>query len=343
MAGIAGGLGGGVMVAKESTYGTWVTPTRAIEVHDSKLQQRRQDPQQGTGLAYGRSVDLQTRRVTPWFDGGGTIDLEVLSSGHALLLAAAMGSTTGLTQIGTTPAYKMIADYGVPDYGASPQVGSFSLQNLVPDTGGNIKQQNFHGCKITKAQWECERTGLLMASYDIDAQQAEQTNAAQTPTYTSTSGFSGANMLLNAGAFGSEAALDGVTKVTITLTRALNLKRIYAGDANKQEPTTIGVSQIAVALDIDLLPTNKATVWDLLNSQVPLPSLVVTWTGPAIGSSGSNNTFTLNPTNLSVNDNGTPELDGPDTTKATINMTGLIDSANDSPLIATLITGDTGF
>lgn len=343
MSGIAGGLGGGVMVAKETVYGTWVNPTRFIEVHDSKLQNRRQDPQQGTGLAYGRSVDLQARRVTPWFDGGGTIDLEVLSSGHALLLAAAMGSTTGLVQQGTTTAYKMTANYGVPDYGFTPQVGSFSLQNLVPDTSGAIKQQNFHGCKITKAQWECDRNGLLMASYDIDAQQWENTSAAQVPTPTVTSGFSGANMSFQAGAFGSEVALDGVTKVTITLTRSLNLKRIYAGDTFKQEPITNGMTKIEVALDIDLLPTNKATVWDLLNSQAPLPSLDVTWTGPAIGSSGQFNTFELNPTNLSVDTNGTPELDGPDTTKATINMTGLIDSANDNPFIATLITGDSGF
>lgn len=339
MPGIGGGLGGAVGLAKETTYGTFVAPARWIEVHDAKMQERRQDPQQGTGLASGRSVDLGTRRVSPWFDGGGTVDMEVLNSGMALLLANIMGSSTTLAQIGTTTAYSAAFSYGVPD-----NQNYFSMQVLAPDTGGTIKQQNYEGCKIIKATFTIERGGLLMLSIDVDAQNWQDTSAAGTPSYTeNTTSFSAIGMNFSAGTFGSEAALDGVRKFELTIERTLDVKRIYLGDSQKAEPITIGVTKISGSMDIDLLPTNKAVIWDLFNSQAAVPSIVADFIGGAIGSSGHNNELKLNVTNAFIDSAGTPELDGPDLVKATIPFTGLIDSANDSPLTATLTTGDTGF
>src|SRR5581483_12030182 len=137
------GLGGAVGIAAESTYGTWVAPTRWIEVRDAKLQERVKTVQ-GTGLASGRLVDLGSRRRETWTDAGGTIDLEFLNSGMALLLVNAMGSNATLSQIGTTSAYQLTANLGAPD-----NQNYLSMQSLVPNTAGTIFQQNFHGCKFT--------------------------------------------------------------------------------------------------------------------------------------------------------------------------------------------------
>jgi hypothetical protein len=65
--------------------------------------------------------------------------------------------------------------------------------------------------------------------------------------------------------------------------------------------------------------------------------------GNAIGSSGKNDELILNPSNVFIDSGGTPELDGPDIVTATLNWTGLIDTANDTAFKATLTTADSTF
>ena len=55
MSQIAGGLGGAVGIAAETTYGTFVAPTRWIEVHSAKMQNMPHIVQ-GTGLAFNRDT-----------------------------------------------------------------------------------------------------------------------------------------------------------------------------------------------------------------------------------------------------------------------------------------------
>lgn len=338
MAGIGGGLGGAVGIAAETTYGTFVPPTRWVEVHSAKLQER-QHIATGTGLAYGRSVDLGSRRRQLWADAGGTLDMEFLNTGMALLLVNALGSNATLTQSGTTTAYTLTANLGVPD-----NQNYFSLQSLVPNTAGTIVRENFHGCKITKSTWTIDLQNPLMWSIDVDAQTKEETAVAGTPTYSSASKiFTPVGMTFQAGAFGSEATIDGVRKFDLTIERTLKVDRIYVGETVKAEPTTSGVTKITGSMDVDLTPNNKAVLWDLYHSQTAVPSIVAKFTGDPIGSSGKSDTFTLNPTNVFIDTGGTPELDGPDIVTTTMAFTGLIDASNDAALIASLTTADTGF
>lgn len=335
---IGGGLGGSVIVAPETTYGTWVAPTRAVEVHDAKLQERKHRFQ-GTGLAAGRSIDLGSRRGNVWSDGGGTLDMEFLNTGQALFLAHAMGSSATLAQMGTTSAYQLVTNYGTPD-----NQNYFSLQSLVPDTGGVLHQENYHGCKIVKATWTIDVANPLMVSYDIDAQQVTTAEGQASPSFPSASkNFSANGMTFAAGALGSEAFVDGVKKFDLSIERILKVDRMYVGGTTKDEPITIGVTKIAGSFDLDLLPTNKAILWDLYHSDAAVPSILATFAGSAIGVSGHNDTFTLNATDVFIDQNGTPELDGPDVVSATVQFVGLIDSANDAALKSTLITADTGF
>jgi hypothetical protein len=338
MAGIGGGLGGSVGIAAESTYGTWVTPTRFIEVRDFKMQERPKISQ-GTGLAYGRFIDLGSRRRETWTDAGGTLDLEFLNSGMALLLVNAMGSNATLAQIGTTSAYSLTANIGTPD-----NQNYMSMQALVPNTAGTLFQQNFHGCKVTKVTWTIDRDNPLMWSLDIDSQQVSTSESQATPSYTAnTRTFTFQGMNFKVGAFGSEATIDGVKKMTVSIERGLEVNRIYMGQASKSEPVTNAVVKVTGSADVDLTATNKSVLWDLFHSQAAIPSIVMQFVGNAIGSSGSSDTLTLNPTNVYIDSGGTPELDGPDLVQATLNWSGLIDTSNDSAFKATLITADTGY
>ena len=338
MTGIGGGLGGAVGIAAESTYGTWVGPTRWIEPRDFKMQEQLHTSQ-GTGLASGRFVDLGSRRRTIYQDAKGTLDLEFLNQGQGLLLVNAFGSAATPAQIGTTTAYTVTCNLGTPD-----NQNYLSMQSLVPNTAGTIFQQNFHGCKFTKTTWTIDEQNPLTWSMDVDSQQVSTSESAGTPSYTAnTRTFTAQGMSFKVGAFGSEATIDGVRKMTCSIERQLKVDRIYLGNSTKFEPVTNGVVKITGSADVDLTASNKSILWDLYHSQAAVPSIVMDFVGNAIGSSGHNDEFILNPTSVYIDSGGTPELDGPDITMATLAWTGLIDTGNDAALKATLTSGDSTF
>lgn len=335
---IGSGLGGAVVVAAETVYGTWVTPTRTLQPRSAKLQEKIHI-EQGWGLAYGQSVEQGSRRVNTWSDADGSLETEFLSTGMALLLQHAMGSTAALTAMtgttSSTTAYVATYDIGVPD-----NQNYFSLQALVPNTAGSTQVENYHGCKITKSEFTIERTNLLMCNFSIDSQQVETSSTAVTPTeVTNASVFSASGMSFKVGTFGSEAAVDGVKKFTLSIERSLDTTRIYLGSAFKDEPVTTNWTKLTCTMDVDLLSTNYATLWELYHTQAPT-SVVAQFVGPEIGTTGNNNQITFNLTNAYVDTNGTPELDGPGVVTASLSFTGLIDAANDSALTAILQTAD---
>ncbi|HZV27483.1 MAG TPA: phage tail tube protein [Acidothermaceae bacterium] len=336
-----GGLFGAIGVVSETAYGSYLTPTRTIEIRSAKLQERVHIVQ-GTGLADGRTVDLGSRRNNVWTDGGGDIETEFLTTEMALLLANALGSNATLVALtGTTSAvtaYSATFNYGVPD-----NQNYFSLQALVPDTSGTLHAESYQGCKITKSEWTIERTGLLMCTYTVDAQQWNGTAGAFTPVEsTSDAVFQAVAMTFEVGTYGSEAAVDGVRKCTFSIERELDVERIYLGSVNKDEPITKGMTKLKCTMDVDLLSTNKAALWDIYNTQAAT-SIIATLTGPQIGTSGNDNKVVFALTNAYVDQNGTPELDGPDVVKASLSFTGLIDAANNTPFSVTLTTPDSTY
>lgn len=338
MTGIATGLGGSVGIAAESSYGTWAAPTRWVEVRSFKMQNRPHITQ-GTGLANGRFVDLGSRRASTWFDAGGTMELEFLNQGMALLLVNALGSNATLSQLGSTAAYQLQANLGVPD-----GQNYLSMQGLLPNTSGTVLQQNFHGCKFSSVEWSIDMSNPLTWTIGIDSQQWENTNTAGTPSYTSNSRiFTFNGMSFKVGTFGSEATIDGVKKMTCKIERGLATARIYMGQSSKAEPVSNAVVKISGTAEVDLTANNKSVLWDIFNSQNPVPSIVMQFVGKQIGTSAYNDTLTLNPTSVYIDSGGTPELDGTDIVSTTLNWTGLIDTSNDSALKATLITADTGY
>lgn len=346
MAGIGGGLGGAVGIAAETTYGTFVAPTRWVEVRSAKLQER-EHITQGTGLAYGRSVDLGSRRRQMWADAGGDIEMEFLNSGMALLCQHIMGSNATLQQVGTTTAYTLSCNYGVPD-----NQNYLSMQSLVPHTDGTITPESFHGCKIQKATFTIDMQNPLMLTMTVDSQFKEEQTAAGSPSYTeATRIFTALGMTFAAGTLGSETTLDGVKKFTLNIERAMKTDRIYVGASTpagaaapaKEEPITNGVTKITGSMDVDLLTANKSVLWDLYHTQAAVPSILATFNGNAIGSSGKSDQLVLNATQCFIDQNGTPELDGPDVVTATLNFSALIDSSNDSPLTLKLTTADSTF
>lgn len=330
--GIGSGIGGQVGIAAETTYGTFVAPTNFPEVLDAKLE-RRPKVVDGQGLAAGRLMNPSSRRVVVSADAGGTVKWEMASSNMGLWLDHIMGSSATLTEMTTTTAYELIAPFG-DTYGKS-----LSIQVGVPDLEGVVHPYSYLGCKILDAEFDCEIEGILTCQATIDAQTEVETETLATATYPSTANvFSGNQLVLQVGPKGSEVQVDGVRKFNVKLARKMRTDRYYAGNLGlKEQPVSNGYVEITGSFDVDFIDKTKFA--DVFAAETPL-SVIATWTGPEIGTSGHDETFELQlPCNYLTGQ--TPQLDGPDVVTGPFAFKAYIDPTGDSPATATWISADT--
>ena len=159
--GIGSGIGGQFGLAPEVTYGTFVPPTRFMEVTQADLKQEPSFIGTG-GIAAGRLAPLASRRVKTTEKASGTIQLEAGNRHLGLLLQALMGTTVTPVQQGVTTAYlqtHILAD---------PRGKNLSMQIGVPQTDGVVVPYSYKGCKVVSAEFTCDLDQTLQASFDID-------------------------------------------------------------------------------------------------------------------------------------------------------------------------------
>jgi hypothetical protein len=348
---IGSGLGGFAAGVPQPTYGAaFIPPTRTFTFKSCKMTYNTHPVQGGPYLAGGRIIDIGSARELMYLDASGSITGDVVNTGHALLLATAMGSSAIMTQIGMTTAYQLGgasgAPVGAPDKNNGGTSGCcFDMQLGVPSTDGVQHPENYHSCMIPKAEWVFDRTGLVTYSYDLDAQYLEKTTALITPTYPAAPipfSMASAASLFKIGALGAEAAVDGVRKATVTLEHKLATDRIYLGNQYKDIPVSNALAVVTVALDFDYTAQAKTAIADLMLAGTPA-SIICTAVGNIIGVSSSSDTFSLNATNCFLNTGGESPLDGPDEIKNTASFTGTINATGTSALIASLISADTAW
>lgn len=225
--GVGSGVSAQVGLVKEVTFGTQVTPvTRFIEADGFKANPNK-NTYQGGGLGAGLWARRGVRRVVTSRSFGPTWTADVLPQGFGLIFQQFMGSAATPTIQGAGPA--MLQTHTPADVrgiGATMQAGE-------PSTDGTVNPYSYFGSKLVVAEftqevdkglklattWDCrdrtEATGLAAASYS---------GATQQPFHWG--GFS----VKAAATYGSEAAIDGITKATVKIDRKQNQKRWYAND-----------------------------------------------------------------------------------------------------------------
>ena len=276
----------------------------------------------------------------------GTLTGDVCNTAYALLLASALGGTSTLTQIGTTTAYGLNG-VGPATFGA-PDTNLTLLDMQVNDPTADdatLHQFTYHSGIITKSEWVFDKNALVTYSHDIDFQTVDTSTGYTAPSQSTSAvpfNMAGSVPVFQVGTLGAEATIQGAKKVTVTLERKMDTTRIYVGNALKNLPVSNGLVDIKVAIEGDYTSSDKAALFDLQISGVAT-SVIVKAQGPAIGSSGYNNLFGFNITNMFVDTGGEAPLDGPDIIKNTVNFTGTIDAANDSAFRTYLITGETSY
>lgn len=328
---VGSGLGGFAGVAPEASYGSLVAPTRFWEVESAAIKKEKHVTQ-GTGLGAGILVDRGARRVIPTQAVKGDIKADVLANGFGLMFAHALGSTATPVQQGTTTAYLQTHTLG------DNRGLSLSAQIGIPDLGGVLHPYNFSGLKITDLELACAVDQLLTVTATIDGRATDETEALATPAFALGDPYHFGQMGVSVGATTSAlVAVDGVHGFNVKLARPQNVARFYAnGGGLKEEPITDGKIAITGILDADFV--NKADFADRFSADTPF-ALQVSFTGAAIGTSGSNEYLHITLPECYL-DTDTPTLPGPAVVTTGYNFTALYDGTN-NPFTLALMSSDT--
>lgn len=313
---IGSGLGAQLGIAAESTYGTFVAPTRFIEFTKEGLVLKKTTAQ-SAGIAAGRLLALSARRVLTRKEVQGSIDFEVTNKSMGLLLQSLMGTSVTPVQQAATTAY--LQTHTLADTAGK----SLTIQKGVPLTSGTVTDKSFLGCKVTSGEFSCEVGGMLMGTMEFDGKDCDETQTLATASYPSMSPFHFGQMAVKTGTFGTEAALDGIRKVSCKIERPQDVERFYANQsALKKEPISNDLVKISGTLETDYV----ATTLDDLHTSDGATSFVWEFVGPIIASTYAE-TFRITLPAIRL-DEGPPVVDGFGVIKPTFNFTALYDGTN---------------
>ncbi len=313
---IGSGLGAQMGISAETTYGTFVAPAKFIEFTKESLVLKKTTAQ-SAGIAAGRLLALSSRRVITRKEVSGSFDMEVSNKGMGVLLQALMGTTVTPVQQGATTAYLQTHTL------ASIAGKSLTIQKGVPLTSGTVTDKTFLGCKITSGEFSCGVGEMLTASFEIDGKDCDEGQTLATASYSNMSPFHFGQMALKTGTFGTEAALDGIRKVSCKIERPQDVERFYANaSALKKEPIENDLVKITGSLESDYV----ATTLDDLHTSDGATSLVWEFVGPVIASTFFE-TFRITLPAIRLNE-GPPTVDGFGVVKPTFQYEGLYDGAN---------------
>lgn len=317
---IGSGLGSSFGVSAESTYGTYVAPTKFIR-HKTASVQKSATRVQGEGIQAGIPADIGAQFVETVTGGTGTVAFDVQSKNMGLILQALMGTSVTPSQIGTSGAYTQTHTL------ADPFGKSLTVQVGIPQRGGTVTPATLKGAKVAKMDLNCAVDSVLSASVDFDAQAYENSTALATVSYTSSVNvFHGAQMTVKVGTYNSEAAVSGIRSVSCSIDRAMDTSAYYAGatvPGTKSEPVLNAITGISGSFDIDFLDTvMHARVRDNTST-----SLVLEWVGPLIAGS-SYETFRVTIPSIYFESPESFGIEGRDVVGATFNWTWKYDGTN---------------
>jgi hypothetical protein len=318
-------------LAKEGTWGTWLTPTRWVEMESETLEWK---PKRivGVGLANGLAVQRNATRQQTTSTVQGDIKCPMYYKSMGLFLGGIMGTlTTTPVQQGATIAYLQTHALAVNTIGQS-----LSFQKGVPEvTTGTIRQYDYFGAKISKAVFECAIDQFLQATYTIDAKGYDTTNTYATPVYQTPNpifAFNQGNFKF--GPLGSEVVVEGIRKWTMTIERPLRVDNFYLdGTGLKQEQVGNNFVKITVDLESDYV-TDAAFIAQFAGDTAQ--SMIMDFVGPVIASTFKNEIQFQVP-NLRW-EAGQPLIAGPDLVMPKLQLVGLYNDVNTAATITYMST-----
>ena len=323
---VRSGLGSQIGFAAETTYGTYVAPTRFYEFASESLKKEAEFVQ-GGGLAAGRFAQSGSRRALTREFGSGNLELDVPNAKFGLLLAHLMGSSTTPVQQAATTAY-------LQTHAFADNFGFFltGQKGVVDTSTGTVRPYSFLGGKINSMEFSCATGELLKSTVDFDFRQVVESQTLATATYAAGlgnfafGGTSGQGLSVKLGTYGSEVAVAGVTSVNCKIERPMKTDRASATAGLKGEPIINDYANVSGTIEAEFY--DKTYFADRFANNTST-SLVLEWLGPIIASTYAY-TFRIK-VPMVFFEGDTPQVDGPDVVGGSFGWTGKSDGTN--PLV----------
>lgn len=325
---IGSGLGSQLGFSAESTYGTFVAPTKFTRA-SAYMVERTSSRQQGSGISTGQFGPLASQYVETTSGAAASLSFDVQNRGLGVLLNTLMGGTVTPAIQGAGPAY--LAAFPIADTLGK----SCTVQVGVPNRAGTVTAHSLSGGKVVSADFSCAVDGILVASLEVDGKTFSKAEALATAAYTSTAVFNGSQMTLKMGTYASEAAVSGVRAVSVKINRPHDTGDYTAGNAGaKSVPVLNGWTDIVATVEADYLGT---TQFQDFAHGTTATSFVWEFTGALLNASYYD-TFRITLPSVTV-EPGTQGVSGPGELTNTWTMTWRYDGTN-LPKIET-ISADT--
>lgn len=316
---IRSGLAAQVGMVAESTYGTFVTPTKFVYCDKVDLKKVKNVAQGDAGAGAGRLGRLASQRVVTTKGASGSLGMELVNKSMGLLVQALMGTSVTPAQQASTTAY--LQTHTIAD----PYGKMLTIQVGVPDTGGTVRPYTYLGCKVVGAEFSFELGKEAEVTYEIDARDVVESEALATASFaTSVRPFVGTDGTVKVGTYGSESSVSGVTKVSVKIDRGSKTDRYYFGAAGlKAEPIINDYWAIGGTITADFV--DKTVFADRFTADTTF-SLVLEFVGEVIESTYYH-TFRITLPGCKL-DGDTPTVEGPDVVSGDFPFTCLFDGTN---------------
>lgn len=216
------GIDAQLMFGQESTWGTPVTPTRALEFNSESLK-RDITWLEPVGLRAGIAFKRTSRMLQSRFSVSGDVELDIATLGMGMLVRNMLGSATTTTTLIAGTAYKQIhTPGGFVGLGLTAQVGR-------PEPGGTVRPFTFAGCKIPKWEINLKDNSTPSLKLTVDGKSESTVTALATPSYLASSVFTFQQATLKLG--GTPSTASGETTIAGGTTVATIVKDItISGD-----------------------------------------------------------------------------------------------------------------
>jgi tail tube protein len=332
------GLDAQLMFAAESTWGTAVTPTRAIEFNEESLEFAPTwlEPESlRVGTIFKRASRIKQSRKS--VEGDATFD--VLTKGMGLLVKHMLGSAVSTPTLINGTSYKQVhTPSGFVGLGLTTQVGR-------PEPSGTVRAFTYSGCKVMSWEFNLEdgSTPNLKLSF-LGRQESTATALATASFLSGAASFDFSQATIKLGGTPSTSAgettiASGVAATTVI--RSISIsgenpmadERFGIGNAGlRSEPLQNDIPTITGSLDAEF---NKTELYDLFSANTTV-ALQLDLTGAIV--SGSNNylfSFILPAVKLKK---AAPAVGGPDVVSMSTDFEAYSNEAD--PVIQIKIVSD---
>jgi len=278
--GIAAQLG----VKAETTWGTFVAPTRFYPLISESLTEDI-DRLESEGIVAGRRTLASEQWAAGNVDVGGDIQTELYQQGIGALLKACFGA---VSTTGAGPYTHTFTPGDLTDDHLSVQVGK-------PDVAGTVQPFSFYGMKADEWELSIEAGGLVTLTTSLVGKQLATSDALATASFGTGSAtpftFKHATATIAGGA-------ANVKKLTLKGNNGLDSDRRFIGSEYRAEPLEADLREYSGTVDLEFESLTQMNRY----RQATEVALVATITAGASASL----TTTMNVRF----DGSTPEVDG---------------------------------